>query len=363
MKQMVMVVDQTVDEALRLGASIATLKLMGPFLKKYSIENADVSLSHLKRYGVSLEQTLLLPLLRCKINPSFAEIDQVRQMGFSKIVINWLHQPGNLLLDQLTNALIAIQRFAKEIYLCIENASEFSVSDLACYWPLIPRYQVKRFIYQDQGSAIDPFIACEKMDLLQRVIPCPVEFHGHNAYGLATANSLAALRSGIRYVATAVSGIGLPNHAPMEEVLMAVKHLWKQDQVPSGGSLAKDCMQILAAMGISLPVDKALIGRDVFAHESGIHVDGITKNPSLYEVIRPEEVGQTRQLIIGKHSGTASLKIKFSQWNLELDQAQALQMLEKVRRIASLQKSPLSDLQLHQLYWTRHDMAQRQVGS
>ncbi len=361
MKQMVMVVDQTVDEALRLGASIATLKRMKPFIEKYSIENVDVSLSHLKRYGVSLKQTGLLPLLRCKTPPSLIEIDQVRQMGFSKVVINWFHQSGNLSLDRLRNALAAVGEFAQEIYLCIENASDLSISELACYWPLVVSYHVKRLIYQDQ-SDIDPFLVCEKIDRLQQITPCPMEFHGHNAYGLATANSLAALRSGIRYVATAVCGIGLPNHAAMEEVLMAVKHLWKQDQVPSGSSLAKDCMQVVSAMGISLPVDKALIGRDVFAHESGIHVDGITKNPSLYEVIRPEEVGQTRQLVIGKHSGTASLKIKFSQWNLELEQVEALQMLEKVRRIASLQKSPLSDLQLHHLYWTRHDREQSQFA-
>jgi homocitrate synthase NifV len=163
-------------------------------------------------------------------------------------------------------------------------------------------------------------------------------------------------------VATAVGGIGLPNHAAMEEVLMAVKHLWKQDQVSSGSSLTADCKEILSYMGIQLPVDKALIGRDVFAHESGIHVDGITKNPLIYEVIQPEEVGQTRQLIIGKHSGTASLKVKFLQWNLELDQAEALRMLERVRRIASLQKSPLSDLQLRHLYCRRNEINWSQIG-
>ncbi|EIW20042.1 MULTISPECIES: pyruvate carboxyltransferase [Pelosinus] len=361
MRQMVMVSDQTINEALRLGTSMAAIELMIPILKKYGIANFDVSLDYLPSDGVP-KQLLLHPLLRCKIHSSLDEIAKVRQMGFSKVILSWFHQPSQSSLDQLTEALTAAQEFAQEIYLCIENAEELTIPELTSYWSLLSRYRVKRFIYQDVRSSLEPLGVCRKLESLQQTVPCPIEFHGHNTYGLATANSLAALRSGVQYVAAAVSGIGSPNHAAMEEVLMAVKHLWKQDQVPSGSSLTADCIEILSYMGISLPVDKALIGRDVFAHESGIHVDGITKNPLLYEVIQPEEVGQTRQLIIGKHSGTASLKIKFLQWNLELDQAETLELLEKVRRLASVQKRPLSDLELHQLYWRRNQMDQSQLG-
>jgi len=277
-------------------------------------------------------------------------------MGFLEVVINWSHQPQYPSLEQLADVLAKIREFAQDIYLNIENAADFSAAELTCYWPLLFRYQVQRFIYQDQSSRMEPFRVCQNIEILQQAIPCPIEFHGQNAYGLATVNSLAALRSGVSHVATAVGGIGLRNHAAMEEVLMAVKHLWKQDHVPSGSTLRLDCLEILSYMGISLPVDKALIGSDVFAHESGIHVDGISKNPLLYEVIQPEEVGQTRRVVVGKHSGTASLKIKFMQWNLELDQEEATQMLVKVRRIASMQKGPLSDLQLHQLYRARNEI-------
>jgi homocitrate synthase NifV len=362
MKQMVKIVDQTVNEALRLGTPLDTIKLMMPFMRKYSIETIDVSLQHLKNYGDRLEQILSLPLLRCKIHASLAEIAQVRKMGFSRVVITWSHQCPNSSLDQLTAVLAAAREFAQEIYLCIENAADFSAAQLSGYCPLLVAYEVKRLIYQDQESASEPFRVCQDLAVLQKLLPCPLEFHGHNAYGLATANSLAALRAGIAYVAAAVSGIGLPNHAATEEVLMAVKHLWKQDSVPSGRSLATDCLQVLSAMEISLPVDKALIGRDVFAHESGIHVDGITKDPLLYEVIQPEEVGQIRRLVVGKHSGTASLKLKFLQWNLELNQAEASLMLEKVRSIASQQKKSLSDLQLHQLYRLKNERSPRRLG-
>ena len=142
MKQMVMVVDQTVNEALRLGTPMASIELMIPLLRKYSIETVDVSLHHLQKAGVSLEQSLLLPLLRCKIHSSLEEIAEARQMGFRKIIITWRHQPLYPSLDQLANALAAVQEFAQEVYVCIENAAEVSTSELTLYWSLLVRYQV-----------------------------------------------------------------------------------------------------------------------------------------------------------------------------------------------------------------------------
>lgn len=109
----------------------------------------------------------------------------------------------------------------------------------------------------------------------------------------------------------------------------------------------------MECLGVELSVNKAIIGRDIFAHESGIHVDGVIKNPKIYEAFAPEEVGLARQLIIGKHSGTASLKAKFLEWNVRLTEAGANLLLKEVRRVAVKQKCPLSDVQLKQLYCER----------
>jgi homocitrate synthase NifV len=354
----VAVIDQTVNEALRRDIRAKGIELMAPLLQKYSLEAVDVSLPYWAKSDIGLNRTALLHFLRCKIGATNKEIAQAREIGFSKVIIAWRHRPGIPSLSRLVSALTEAGDFDGEVYLSIENASDFSAAEMKCYWPLLVRHNVKRFIYRDQDSVLDPFRVCRDLNILQQTAPCPIEFHGHNAYGLATANSLAALRAGIGYVGTAVGGIGLPGHAAMEEVLMAVRHLWKQEQIPAGYSLAADCERILAPMGISLPVDKAIIGRGVFAHESGIHVDGIAKNPLLYEVIQPEEVGLTRQLIVGKHSGTASLKAKFRQWDLVLNRLEAVEMLEKVKDIAEAQKSPLSDGQLWQLYMEHGDKEQ-----
>jgi homocitrate synthase NifV len=350
MARQVAVIDQTVNEALRLGTERSDIELIVSTLQKYSVEAIDVSLCYWEKARVSLERLGLLHLLRCKVDSSNGELSHCRKIGgFTKVIIVWQHQPGQSQLAGLAAVLAEVRSFAKVVYLCIDNANQCSITELQSYWPLLVQYEVKRVIYHDQDSSSQPFQLFETVKVLQQTVPCPIEFHGHNAYGLATANNLAAIRAHVRYVATAVGGIGGCGHGAMEEVLMAVKHLWKWQQGATGQVIAPDCARILACMGLTVPVDKAIIGPNVFAHESGIHVDGIAKNPLLYEVIQPEAVGLHRQVIIGKHSGTASLKYKFTQWNLDLTQMEAIQVLKKTKQLALKQKGPLSDQQLRQI--------------
>ncbi len=343
MKQTVVVMDQTVNEALRLGGQQQAVKLIVSILRKYPIGAIDLSWRQLEKNDLSFQELHSLNLLRCWSDSSGAAIAQIRRRGFSKIIITWRHQQSGPPPAQLAPALAAARGFSHQVGLCIENLADLSAAEIQEYLPLLTHYQVDRLIYSDRGGRADPFALGPLLQALQRQVPCEIEFHGNNGLGLATANSLAALRSGIHYVAAAVGGIGVPGQAALEEVLMAVKHLWKQDQQIDGTSLAADCERILSSLHIALPVDKAIIGRDVFAHESGIHVDGVNKNPAIYEVIQPEEVGLKRRIVIGKHSGTASLKYKFKQWNIELADSVAAEMLEKVRTVTMRQKSPLSD--------------------
>ncbi len=350
MKTAVAVIDQTVNEALRLGATAADIKVIVANLQKYSLDAIDVSLSYWEKARASLAPAGLLHLLRCKVQPSAEELARCRRIGATtRVIIAWSHQPAKPQLTDLAACLAEACSFAQEIYLSIDNAAEFLANELQSYWPMMLQYGVKRVIYHDQDSSSEPFRLFETLTILQQRASCPIEFHGHNACGLATANSLAAIRANIRYVGTAVGGVGIFGHAPMEEVLMVVKHIWQWEQAVTGHSIAPDCARILACMGLNVPVDKAIIGSDIFAHESGIHVDGIAKNPLLYEVIQPEAVGLHRQVIIGKHSGTASLQYKFTQWNLHLTQLEAVQMLKKTKKLALQQKGPLSERQLRQI--------------
>jgi homocitrate synthase NifV len=99
-----------------------------------------------------------------------------------------------------------------------------------------------------------------------------------------------------------------------------------------------------------LPPWKPIVGSNMFAHESGIHADGALKNPKTYEVFRPEEVGLERQIVIGKHSGTASIKAKFREYGRELQDGQAEEILKQVRALAVDMKRSLFDKELIYIY-------------
>jgi len=325
-------------------------------LKKYSLDVADVSLNNLEKNIVKFETNDFLESLRCRVGCTRQDILKAKELGFSKIVINTSLDPLVPIPDILKSIESVLQTVCsndQEIYLSIDNALEFLVEEVNIVDildPFIAEYGIKRLILGDVNGKMDPFTTYNKLNLFTNMAQCPVEYMGCNNYGMATANTLSALRAGVEYVATAVSGIGIPGVAAMEEVLMAARHLWKNEQVPNGYTIAADCGNILRRAGIILPGEKAIIGKNVFAHESGIHVDGVIKNPNLYEAIKPEEVGLSRFLVIGKHSGTASLTQKLRQLDLSLSSQEAATLLDKVRHTAILQKKPVTDAQLKTLY-------------
>jgi len=109
----------------------------------------------------------------------------------------------------------------------------------------------------------------------------------------------------------------------------------------------------------SIPHGKAIVGSGVFSHESGIHVDGVIKNPRNYEVFSPEEVGLTRQLVVGKHSGTHTLVHKFREFGIELSEEEARELLVHVRATAVQLKRALFDKELMYLY---NDMLAEREG-
>ena len=135
-----------------------------------------------------------------------------------------------------------------------------------------------------------------------------ISVHCHNDLGLAVANSLAALKNGARQVECTINGIGeRAGNASMEEIVMAVKT--RSDEFPISTSINtpliyKTSRLVSKLTGFVVAPNKAIVGRNAFRHEAGIHQDGILKKRSTYEIIRPEDVGFTGEhLILGKHSG------------------------------------------------------------
>ncbi len=154
--------------------------------------------------------------------------------------------------------------------------------------------------------------------------------HGHNDLGLGVANSLAAIRGGARQLELTINGIGeRAGNASLEEVAVALRVRQATLGVTTNLHLDKlfATSQLLSEItGVAVAPNKAVVGSNAFAHEAGIHQDGILKNPLTYEIISPEEVGvPQRQLVLGKHSGrnalrTALVEIGYTPTPEELDE-------------------------------------------
>jgi 2-isopropylmalate synthase len=133
--------------------------------------------------------------------------------------------------------------------------------------------------------------------------------HCHDDLGLAVANSLAAIAAGARQVECTINGIGeRAGNASLEEIVMALSVRHEQLPFTTAIRTAELCATsalLSAIVGVPVPPNKAIVGANAFAHEAGIHQDGVLKNPLTYEIMRPEQVGAAgSRLIIGKHSGT-----------------------------------------------------------
>ncbi len=141
--------------------------------------------------------------------------------------------------------------------------------------------------------------------------------HNHNDLGLAVANTIAALRAGVRQVECTINGIGeRAGNAALEEVVMAIRT--RHDAVPyTTGIVSEHILRVsklLATItGFDVQPNKAIVGRNAFAHESGIHQDGVLKNAATYEIMTPESVGWSKSsLVMGKHSGRAAFRDKLN---------------------------------------------------
>lgn len=245
--------------------------------------------------------------------------------------------------------------FAKshDLYVSVngEDASRADLEFLIEVARTAKEHGADRFRFCDTIGLMEPFKTYEVIKTIIDETGIDVEMHTHNDLGLATANALAGVKAGAKWVNTTVMGLGeRAGNAPIEEVVMALKLTMGID-LPIKTSMFRELAEYVAqASSRTVPAWKAVVGANVFAHESGIHADGVLKNPKTYEAFSPEEVGLQRQILIGKHSGTHALVAKFKEYGIELTREEANQLLPHVRKAAIELKRALFDKELMLLY-------------
>lgn len=213
------------------------------------------------------------------------------------------------------------------------------------------RLGVTRLRWADTVGVLEPFTGHERLARLVQAVPGAWEIHAHDDFGLATANTLAAVRAGFTWVSTTVAGLGeRAGNAPLEEVAMALRHLFRSDPgLDTTRFRALACLVAQAARR-PLPTGKAVVGHSVFAHESGIHVDGVLKAAENYEPFDPAEVGGRRRLVVGKHSGRAALRHVLATHGIQADADEIETFLDSIRARASELKRPLRPREVRDLF-------------
>ncbi|EAU55551.1 2-isopropylmalate synthase [Mariprofundus ferrooxydans] len=170
-----------------------------------------------------------------------------------------------------------------------------------------------------------------------------ISVHCHNDLGLAVANSLAAVENGARQVECTINGLGeRAGNAALEEIVMILRTRADRYALHTDIDTTKivpTSKLVSQITGMPIQANKAIVGANAFAHESGIHQDGVLKHQKTYEIMTPESVGlNTNRMVLGKHSGRAALKSRYGQLGVELDGERLIEVFNRFKLLADKKK-------------------------
>ena len=306
----------------------------------------------------------------CEADP--ANIAYAAECGIKNIIINISTSDLHLKVKYGKTRTWALNQLRETISEAKSNGLDFIVSaedatrtDLEFLLKMINIAQKKgayRFRICDTVSRLDPFRTFLYINTILNTIDFPIEVYNHNDFGMATANAMAAIRAGASSLVTSVNGLGEgTGNAALEEIVMALKYLEEVDLGMATSKFRELSEYVAKASARAIPVWKAIVGTNVFAHESGIHADGVLKNPKNYEVFEPGEVGLTRQIVVGKHSGSHTILHKFKEFEIDLTDKEATDILAMARLMSVDLKRPLFDKELMYIYKDYRENKQEEV--
>lgn len=209
----------------------------------------------------------------------------------------------------------------------------------------------QRLRFADTVGIMEPFSVKETFSRLRAELDLELEMHAHDDFGLATANTLAAVTAGATHINTTVNGLGeRAGNAPLEECALALKHLYGIDTGIDSRGMPALSRLVEQASGRGVAWQKSIVGAGVFTHEAGIHVDGLLKDWRNYQGLDPSELGKSHQLVLGKHSGGRMLRQVYADLNIELPGWQIAPLLSALRNLVTATKRSPSNAELLELH-------------
>jgi homocitrate synthase NifV len=232
-----------------------------------------------------------------------------------------------------------------------EDASRADLDFVQAVIATAEAWGAHRFRFADTLGILDPFSTFDIFNRLRNYTNMELEFHGHDDLGLATANTLAAVRGGARHVSVCVLGLGeRAGNAALEEVAAALSQIYNRTTGIDLASIPALANLVAAAARRPIPVSSPIVGDVAFTHESGIHVDGLLKDPLTYEAVDPVQFGRIRRIVLGKHSGTASVRNALHELGLTADDRHTRLILAEIRARASQAKRTVDNNELREFH-------------
>ena len=188
-----------------------------------------------------------------------------------------------------------------------------------------------------------------------RLKPAQLSVHCHDDFGLAVANSLAAMESGVEVPHVCVNGIGeRSGNASLEELVLLLETLYHYDTGIDTSKLYALSRRVEELTGVPVAVNKSVVGYNAFSHESGIHADGVIKHSWTYEPIQPEKIGRERRFILGKHTGRTAVADKLAKKGVPATDAQVQVIVDGIKSLAESRTKSEQDAFI-QLYREREE--------
>jgi D-citramalate synthase len=246
--------------------------------------------------------------------------------------------------DQILKTTQELVSYAKdqglEVELLAEDATRSDLDYLSKVFLTAVDAGVDRVVPCDTVGILTPERAAEFFSNLKKTIKVPIAVHCHNDFGMAVANSVAALSSGAEEVHATINGLGeRAGNAALEEVVIALRTLYKLDLGIKTELLYSTSQLVSRLTGIHLQPNKAVVGENAFTHESGIHTQGILSNPLTYEPIAPELVGCSRRITAGKHSGSNAIRADLTNMGINPSEVQFNEIFQRIKELGDKGKT------------------------
>jgi len=239
--------------------------------------------------------------------------------------------------EQALNVCMNSLEYAKDhgifVAFSAEDATRTDLEFLEKIYKKAEEYGADRVHIADTVGAITPQGIEFLVKKLKTSLKTEIALHCHNDFGLAVANSITGLLAGANAISTTINGIGeRAGNTPLEELIMALLILYEVDLGFNIKILCELSKLVEKYTHMSVPENKPIVGKNVFRHESGIHVDAVLEEPLTYEPFLPEMIGHKRKIVLGKHSGCRAVKAKLEEYGIEVTRDELCKIVEEVKK-------------------------------